>query len=85
VFIAVFENYFKVFRYRALGGAAVSPFLPLGLRKRRPRWAAALAGGLLANLKACPARLAACSRVGAAASRSVLTSTCFYTLKNSCL
>jgi len=29
--------------------APVSPASPLGLRRRRPRWAAALAGGLLAN------------------------------------
>ena len=35
--------------HRALGGAPVSCNSPLGLRQRRPRLAAAWAGGLLAN------------------------------------
>ena len=35
--------------HRALGGAPVSRELPLGFCRQKPRWAAALAGCLLAN------------------------------------
>jgi len=44
-----------------------------------------LGRSLPANFIACSALLAACSRVRAAASRSVLTPTSFYPLKNICL
>jgi len=47
-------------------------FAPLGRAGARPRWAAALAGGLRGNAKACPAQLGAAAG-GDAAAPSVLT------------
>jgi len=44
---------------RALAGAPLCPLRRFGLRGRRPSLGGRLGGGLLANVVACPARLAA--------------------------
>jgi len=62
------------------------PDLPLGLRGRRPRLAAALAGGLLANFSACTARLCGLQSTSKIAGQAAsVRATIFYTLKQNFL